>query len=51
MLWVRYNMGIKFVGIDQIYEDDMCVLIKVKVREDEIEMFEGYSFFYVLEEI
>lgn len=38
----RYNMGVKFVGIDQIHEDDMCALTKVKVREDETEIFEGY---------
>lgn len=46
----RYNMGIKFVGIDQIHEDDMCALTKVKVREDETEMFEGYSSLHAPEE-
>lgn len=39
----RYNMGLKFVGIDQIHEDDMFALTKVNVREDGTEMFEGYS--------
>ncbi|XP_061188860.1 coiled-coil domain-containing protein 115-like [Saccostrea echinata] len=40
----RYSMGVKFVGIDQIHEDDMQALTKVKVTEkEEEEMFAAFA--------
>ncbi|XP_062611205.1 coiled-coil domain-containing protein 115-like [Saccostrea cucullata] len=41
----RYSMGVKFVGMDQIHEEDMRASTKVKVtgEEEEEEMFAAFT--------
>ncbi|XP_062599745.1 coiled-coil domain-containing protein 115-like [Saccostrea cucullata] len=41
----RYSMGVKFVGMDQIHEEDMQASTKVKVtgEEEEEEMFAAFT--------
>lgn len=46
----RYNMGVRFVGMDQIHEERMQALTKVKVEEEGTDVFEGYSSLSVSEE-